>query len=251
MLSKVFNQQTLSILTVVFSLITIGCSSKTVDLARSQDHPANPNAQQGTAADHHNMPMANMHEGDAGHSITVLSPEGASALGAMLDAYLAIGNQLASDTMDGVNAKAHVMIEAFHTVKGEVPDELWNAHETHTKKIHDTAHELNDLSDIKVARIAYGSLSDSFKHFIAAVGVPANYGISPSTAMCAGWHPMSLTQGFGSKPTSLFATRISGARCSDATVQKHRCLSQVPICLAPRTWNRTSIVINMGEEFEK
>ena len=49
------------------------------------------------------------------------------------------------------------------------------AHETHTKTIHDTAHELGDLSDIKAARIAYGSLSDSFKHFIAAVGVPANY----------------------------------------------------------------------------
>ena len=176
MLSKVFNQQTLSILTVVFSLITIGCSSKTVDLATSQDHPANPNAQQGTAADHHNMPMANMHEGDAGHSITELSPEGASALGAMLDAYLAIGEQLASDTMDGVNAKAHVMIEAFHTVKGEAPAELWSAHEAHTKMIHDTGHELGDLSDIKAARIAYGSLSDSFKHFIAAVGVPANYG---------------------------------------------------------------------------
>ena len=93
----------------------------------------------------------------------------------MLDADLAIGNQLASDTTDDVNAKAHAMIEALHTIEGEVPDELWNAHETHTETIHDTAHELGDLSDIKTARIAYGSLSDSFKHFIAAVGVPANY----------------------------------------------------------------------------
>ena len=93
----------------------------------------------------------------------------------MLDAYLAIGNQLAFDTMDDVNAKAHAMIEALHTVEGAVPDKLWNAHETHTKTIHDTVHELGDLSDIQAARIAYGSLSDSFKHFIAAMGVPSNY----------------------------------------------------------------------------
>ena len=116
-----------------------------------------------------------MHKGEVGHSSTELSRDAAEALGAMLDAYLAIGNQLASDTMDDVSAKAHAMIEALHTVEGEVPDELWEAHETHTKTIHDTAHELGDLSDIKAARIAYGSLSDSFKHFIAAVGVPANY----------------------------------------------------------------------------
>ena len=125
------------------------------------------------------MPMTEMHEGhegDAGHSSIELSPNGAEALGALLDAYIAIGDQLASDTMDDVNAKAHAMIEALHTVEGEVPDELWNAHEAHTEVIHDTAHELGDLSDIKAARIAYGSLSDSFKHFIAAVGVPANYG---------------------------------------------------------------------------
>ena len=185
MLFRNFNQQTLSIFIVVFLLVSIGCSSKTVDLATSQDHPANPDAQQGASADHHSMamkkmhkehmPMTEMHKGEAGHSSTELSPNAAEALGAMLDAYLAIGSQLASDTMDGVNAKAHGLIEAFHAVKGEVPAELWNAHETHTKMIHDTGHELGNLSDIKAARIAYGSLSDSFKHFIADVGVPANY----------------------------------------------------------------------------
>lgn len=188
MLSKVFHQynQIPSILTVVFLLAAIGCASKTVDLTTSQDHPANPDAQQGASADHHNMPtaqmhkenmpMAEMHEADAGHSSTELSPDGAEALGAMLDAYIAIGHQLASDTMDDVNAKAHAMIEALHAVEGEVPDEQWNALEAHNKTIHDTAHELGELSDIKAARIAYGSLSNSFKHFVAAVEVPANYG---------------------------------------------------------------------------
>ena len=186
MLSKVFHQynRILPILTVVFLLAAIGCASKTVDLATSQDHPANPNAQQGAPPDHHNMPMTEMHKGEASHSMTELSPDGAEALGAMLDAYIAIGHQLASDTMDDVNAKAHAMIEALHVVESEVPDELWNAHEKHTKTIHDTAHELGDLSDIKAARIAYGSLSDSFKHFITAVGVPSNYEKSIYSYVC-------------------------------------------------------------------
>ena len=185
MLSQVFNRQILPILITLFLLLAIGCGSKTVDLTSSQDHPANPNAQQGAAAEHHsmpmaqmhkeNMPMAEMHERDADHSSAELSSDGAEALGAVLDAYLAIGNQLASDTMDDVNAKAHAMIEAFHAVEAEVPVELWNVHEAHTEMIHDTAHQLADLSDIKAARIAYGSLSNSFKHFIAAVGVPASY----------------------------------------------------------------------------
>ena len=175
MLSRNFNQQALSTFIAVFLLVSIGCSSKTVDLTTSQDHPADPNGKHGTVPAHGSMPTAEMHEGEGDHSSAELSPNATEALGAMLDAYLAIGSQLASDTMDDVNVKAHAMIEAFHTVEGEAPAELWSAHEAHTKMIHDTGHELGDLSDIKAARIAYGSLSDSFKHFIAAVGVPANY----------------------------------------------------------------------------
>lgn len=175
MLSRFFNHQILSILIVVLLLMTIGCGSKTVVLTNSQDHPANPDSKHGTAPSHANMAMAEMHEAGRQHSSGELSPNGAQALGTMLDAYLDIGNQLASDTMDDVNAKAQAMLEAFHTIKGETPTDLWNAHESHTKTIHDTGHQLGDLSDIKAARIAYGSLSDSFKHFIAAVGVPASY----------------------------------------------------------------------------
>ena len=175
MLSRIFNQQTLSILTTVFLLTAIGCASKTVDLATWQDHPANANAQQGVSVDHDNIPTREMHEGNGGHGSAELSPEGTEALAVMLDTYLAIGNQLASDTMEDVNAKAHAMLEAFHTIEHETPAELWSAHESRTETIHNAGHELGDLSDIKAARIAYGSLSDSFKHFIAAVGVPANY----------------------------------------------------------------------------
>ena len=184
MLFRIFNQHTLSILSVVLLLITIGCGSKTVDLTHSQDHPADPDSKHGPAPTHGGMPTAQMHETDEGHSSPELSPEGVKALAAMLDAYITIGGQLASDTMDGVNAQAHTMLEAFHTVEHETPAALWRAHEAHTKIIHDTGHQLADLSDIKAARIAYGSLSDSFKHFITVTGVPTSYGKTVYSYVC-------------------------------------------------------------------
>ena len=173
MLVRFFYPQTLSILIVLFLLITVGCGGKTVGLTNSQDHPADPDGKHGTPLSHANMQTGEMPGGS--HSSIELSSGSTEALAAMLEAYIAIGNQLASDTMEDVNAKAHAMLEAFRTVENEAPADLWSAHESHTKTIHDTGHQLGALSDIKAARIAYGSLSDSFKHFIDAVGVPGNY----------------------------------------------------------------------------
>ena len=184
MLSRAFNKHSLSILITLFLLTAIGCGSKTVELTTSQDHPADPNGKHGTAPAHGSMPTTDMHGEAEHHSSTESPPNGMEALTAMLDAYLAIGDQLASDTMDNVNAKAHAMLEAFHTVEGDAPAELWSAHESHTETIHDAGHQLGDLSDIKSARIAYGSLSDSFKHFIDAVGVPANYEVPIYSYVC-------------------------------------------------------------------
>lgn len=184
MLFRIFNQQTLSIFSVVFLLITIGCGSKTVDLTHSQDHPANPDGKHGTAPAHGDMLTAAVPEGDEGHSSITLSHDGTEALVAMLDAYLVIGEQLASDTIDNVSVQAQAMLEAFHTVEHEVPAKLRSAHASHTETIHETGHQLADISDIKSARIAYGSLSDSFKHFIASVGVPANYEKSIYSYVC-------------------------------------------------------------------
>lgn len=173
MLFRFFNPQTLSILIVLFLLITVGCGGKTVDLTSSQDHPADPGGKHGTPLSHAAMQTEELHGGQ--HSSIELSSNGTEALTAMLDAYFAIGDQLASDSVDDVKAKADAMLEAFHTVEHEAPSELWSANGAHTKTIHDSGHQLGDFSDIKDARMAYGSLSDSFKHFLDAVGVPANY----------------------------------------------------------------------------
>ena len=64
MLSRNFNQQVLSTFIAVFLLVSIGCSSKTVDLTTSQDHPADPNGKHGTVPAHGSMPTAEMHEGE-------------------------------------------------------------------------------------------------------------------------------------------------------------------------------------------
>ena len=149
-------------------VVLIGCGGKTVEVSTPHDHPANAEAPQATfeiPPDVLTEDMASHEEGEMEHHATVsLSEAGEEALTMMLDAYFAIGDQLASDTMDDVNTKAHAMLEAFHTLEHEVPAELSEA-------IHDSGHELADLSDIKAARIAYGSLSDVFSQFVTATGV--------------------------------------------------------------------------------
>ena len=164
-------------------VVVVGCGPKTVEVTIPQNHPANPDAPQTVfeiPSDALTEEMAPTEEGAssdnaAHHGAATLSEEGEGALTEMLDAYFVIGDQLASDTIADVNAKAHAMLEAFHTLEHEAPAELWSSHEDYTEAIHDYGHELGDLSDIKAARIAYGSLSDSLNHLIAAVGVPASY----------------------------------------------------------------------------
>ena len=184
MLSSVFKQQILLILITLFLPVAIGCGSKTVDFTVSQRHPANPDAQQGLSDNHHNISNAEMHEISGGHGSVELSPDGTKALAAMLDAYFAIGDRLASDVMEGVNRKAHTMLKAFHTLEGKASAELWRAHASYTARIRDTGHQLAELSDIKAARVVYGSLSDSFKYFIDALGIPTSYDKAVYSYVC-------------------------------------------------------------------
>ncbi|MBI1924186.1 DUF3347 domain-containing protein [Candidatus Poribacteria bacterium] len=112
------------------------------------------------------------------HNTVSLSMEGKDALMAMLGAYFAIGDQLASDTIENINAQAHAMLEAFQALEDETPaDDLhfWHAHEPEAEMIYDQGHKLAELSDIKSARIAYGSLSDGLNRLVTALGVPPGY----------------------------------------------------------------------------
>ena len=165
-------------LLIVF-LFQIGCGVKTDEFVVPHDHPANAEAPQTAFEPSTDVMTPDMasHEEEAEHHVTVsLSEASKDALAMMLDAYFAIGHQLASDTMEHVNAKTHEMLEAFHTLENEASAELWESHKDHTLAIHDYGHELGDISDIKTARVIYGSLSESVHHLIAPIGAPTSDG---------------------------------------------------------------------------
>ena len=158
-------------------LFQIGCGAKTDEFVVPHAHPANAEAPQ-TAFDPSTdvmTPDMASHAEEMEHHVTVsLSEASEDALERLLDAYFAIGDQLASDTMEHVNAKTHEMLEAFHTLETEAPVELWESHKDHTLAIHDYGHELADTSDIKTARGIYGALSESVNHLIAPIGAPTS-----------------------------------------------------------------------------
>ena len=156
-------------------LLQIGCSAKFDEFVVAQGHPANAEAPQTVFEPMTDMVASDMasHDEDLEHHVTVsLSEASEDALGMMLDAYFAIGDQLASDTMENVNANTQQMLEAFHTLENEAPGELWESQKDHTLAIHDYGHELGDVSDIKTARAIYGSLSEAVNHLVTPTGVP-------------------------------------------------------------------------------
>lgn len=160
---------------IVMFLFQLGCGAKTDEFVVPPDHPANAGAQQAVVE----LPAEVMtpdivsHEQEMEHHVSVsLSDASEDALVKMLDAYFAIGDQLASDTMKHVNAKTLAMLEAFHILEHNVPAELWNSHTNHTLAIHDHGQELANTSDIKTARVIYGSLSEAVNHLITPSGAP-------------------------------------------------------------------------------
>lgn len=158
-------------------LFQIGCGAKTDEFVVSHDHPAHADAPQSAiepSTDAITPDMASHEEEIERHVTVSLSEASQDALAAMLDAYYSIGDQLASDSMEHVNAKTHEMLEAFHTLENEAPAELWESHKDHTLAIRDHGHKLGDISDIKTARTVYGSLSESVSHLITPIGAPTS-----------------------------------------------------------------------------
>ena len=158
-------------------LFQIGCGAKTDEFVVPPDHPANAEAPQAAFEPSTGTMTLDMgsHEEKTEHHVAVsLSEASEDALAMMLDTYFTVGSQLASDTMENVNAKTHEMLEAFHTLEHEVPTALWESHKDHISAIHDYSHELGGTSDIKTARMAYGSLSEAVIRLVAAIGTPAS-----------------------------------------------------------------------------
>ena len=159
-------------------LFQIGCGAKNSEFVVPHDHPANAEAPQAAFTPPMGMSTQDMvsHDDEVTehHVGPSLSEVNEKAFEDMLDAYFAVGDQLASDTMEHVNAKTNEMLEAFHTLEHDAPAELWNSHKNHTLALHDHGHELADTADIKTARVIYGSLSEAVNHLIAPTGAPTS-----------------------------------------------------------------------------
>ena len=156
-------------------LFQIGCGAKTDEFVIPHGHPANAEAPQTVFEPLTDVMTSDMasHDEEMEHGVTFsLSEASEDALAMMLDAYFAIGDQLASDTMEHVNAKTHEMLAAYHTLETETPAELWESHNDHVLAIHDSGQQLGDSSDIKTARVIYGSLSEAVNHLITPIGAP-------------------------------------------------------------------------------
>lgn len=166
----------LTIGSLVILLFQIGCGAKSSEFVVPHDHPANTEAPQAAFKPPMGMStpdMASHDDEDTQHHVgPSLSEVNEKAFADMLDAYFAVGDQLASDTMEHVNAKTNEMLEAFHTLEHDAPAKLWNSHKNHTLALHDHGHELASTSDIKTARVIYGSLSEAVNHLITPTGAP-------------------------------------------------------------------------------
>ena len=163
MLSRIFNPQNVSLALLALGfmgvfLFPIGSGAKTEEIFVTCEmckQPAN-------AAESGDM--------------IALSETAKNELKTMLDAYFVIGDELASDSVENVNTKANEMLEAFDALEQEVPAEFWDSHKERTKAVRDSGDKLAEASDIKTARIAYGSLSEAVDHLTAAIGVPTSDG---------------------------------------------------------------------------
>ncbi len=196
------------LLTVLF---VAGCAPAYVQPPPSVDHPANPDATQASfvmppdvlatnAVDTMNAMdgMADMegmnHEGMEGMNhegmadaapmppqdatMAALPDEAAEPLKQLLDAYMAIGDQLASDAIEGVAEQAQKIGPAVDAlVKVEIPDNphIWHMHADDVRAIREQALALAEAQDLNAARTVYGVLSDALERVISATGVPDGY----------------------------------------------------------------------------
>ena len=111
-------------------------------------------------------------------TMAALPNDAAEPLKQLLDAYMAIGDQLASDAIEGVAEQAQKIGPAVDAlVKVEIPDNphIWHMRADDVRAIREQALALAEAQDLNAARTAYGVLSDALERVISATGVPDGY----------------------------------------------------------------------------
>jgi Cu(I)/Ag(I) efflux system membrane fusion protein len=118
---------------------------------------------------------------------TALPESSRAALADLLEAYLAIGDALAGDTISGVKPRAEQMRELFGAVTAAPPPadaHFWHKHANDVETVTQQTARLASATDIDAARNAYGHLSDALDRIVSATGVPPSLGIEIDRRVC-------------------------------------------------------------------
>ncbi len=111
-------------------------------------------------------------------SIDALPDDVATKLNTALEHYLAIGDTLAGDTIQGVAEHAQALAAALdEMVKTEVPADphLWHKHQDAVATARSNAFKLVDTNDLAEARLQFAQVSTSLETLLMATGVPPSF----------------------------------------------------------------------------
>jgi multidrug efflux pump subunit AcrA (membrane-fusion protein) len=110
--------------------------------------------------------------------LAALPDAAAKALSAILDGYLATGDRLSNDAIEGLTAPARQIAENVNAlVEVLIPDDehFWHRH-METGDIRGRALEIIDAKDLAQARQKFADLSVALRKLLRATGVPPAYG---------------------------------------------------------------------------
>lgn len=111
-------------------------------------------------------------------SLDTLSAEVAGTLIEGLDQYLAIGDLLAADTIEGLPSHARLLATALDTlVTLRIPadEHFWHKHGDDIANARGSAFELAGATDIAAARLQFADLSASLQALLLVTGVPPSF----------------------------------------------------------------------------
>lgn len=109
--------------------------------------------------------------------LTSLSDTVATILGEVLNAYLRIGDQLASDSTEDVGPSAQRIVDGLAALTGmDIPDDphFWHKHDE-VAKAKEHAQKLKETNNIEDARLRFADLSIALGSLVKATGVPPSY----------------------------------------------------------------------------
>lgn len=177
---------------IIFAfLLLTGCSPAYTIQPLSGDHPANPQA----ALLAYELPpnplatdpvsptpvstvRAKRQSEEVREEKMTMGSNEATPLQRVLDAYLAMGDLLASDAAENVPLQARILLDALAVLEATPPADqphFWHMRTADLTAIRTQAEVLTTTSDLAAARQAYGVLSDALTRIVAATGVPSVY----------------------------------------------------------------------------